>query len=195
LVVLVTFEEAQHVLVDGGCAEIERGMTEEEFSRVERQFGFRFPPDLRTFLAAGLPVSRGWVDWRRIDEAAIRGRLDWPLEGICFDIEHNRFWLQEWGERPSKLEAAFDVARRAVRAAPVLIPICGHRYIPVEPCEEGNPIFSIYQTDIIYYGADLMDYLHNEFGYYFGRAAYAITKTPRRVPFWARLVEENGGVC
>ena len=41
-------------------------------------------------------------------------------------------------------------------------------------------------------GLTLMDYLQNEFRYYFGRAEYAISKTPRRVTFWARLVEENG---
>jgi len=37
-----------------------------------------------------------------------------------------------------------------------------------------------------------MDYLHNEFSYYFGRAGYTITKPARRVPFWSRLAEENG---
>ena len=83
-------------------------------------------------------------------------------------------------------------ARRAVSEAPVLIPICSHRYIPAEPFESGNPVFSVHQTDIIYYGADLMDYLQNEFSYYFGRAGYAICRTPRPVRFWSRLAEENG---
>jgi hypothetical protein len=168
------------------------GLTEDEFLQVERRFGFQFPPDLRTFLSIGLPVSGRWVDWRNVDDAAIRERLEWPIEGICFDIEHNAFWLGEWGARPSDLQEAFEVARRAVAGAPVLIPICSHRFIPAAPPESGNPVFSIYQTDIIYYGADLMDYLQNEFRYYFGRAEFAVAKNPRRIAFWSRLAEENG---
>jgi hypothetical protein len=187
----MVFNEAQSVLAGAGV-QIAGGLTEHEFLRVEQRFGFKFPPDLRAFLAIGLPVSHQWVDWRNADQAAIRKRFDWPLEGICFDIEHNRFWLDEWGERPADLQEAFDVARRAVAEAPVLIPICSHRYIPADPSEPGNPVFSVYQTDIIYYGADLMDYLQNEFSYYFGRTGYAMTKVPRRVRFWSRLAEENG---
>jgi hypothetical protein len=187
----VTFNDAQAVLVTARV-QIAAGLTDEEFLRVERRFGFRFPPDLRSFLAIGLPDSGRWVDWRNADEKAIRERLNWPLEGICFDIEHNQFWLDEWGERPADLQEAFHVARRAVSEAPALIPICSHRYLPADPFEAGNPVFSVHQTDIIYYGADLMDYLQNEFSYYFGRAEYAITKIPRRVRFWSRLAEENG---
>lgn len=187
----MAFHDAQAVLAKAGV-QIAAGLTDDEFLRAERRFGFRFPPDLRAFLAVGLPVSAPWVDWRDADEAAIRERLGWPLDGICFDIEHNTFWLDEWGKRPATLPEAFEVARRAVAEAPVLIPICSHRYIPAEPSEPGNPVFSVHQTDIIYYGADLLDYLHNEFGYYFGRAEYAITKTPRRVRFWSRLADENG---
>ena len=188
----LAFAEAQAVLRTAGVR-IDAGMTEQEFLRVERSFGFRFPPDLRAFLAVGLPVSDSWVDWRDGDEAAIRERLGWPLEGMCFDIEHNAFWLDEWGRRPATLPEAFDVARRAVEDAPVLIPICSHRYMPAEPREAGNPVFSVYQTDIIHYGADLVDYLRNEFSYYFGRGEYAITGTPRHVGFWSRVVEVNGG--
>jgi hypothetical protein len=73
-----------------------------------------------------------------------------------------------------------------------LIPICSHRYIPAAPHEAGNPVFSVHQTDIIYYGADLMDYLQNEFNFYFGRTGYAITGSPKRIPFWSELTEMNG---
>jgi hypothetical protein len=38
-----------------------------------------------------------------------------------------------------------------------------HRMMPDEPREAGNPVFSVHQTDIIYYGFDLLDYLRNEF--------------------------------
>ena len=51
-----------------------------------------------------------------------------------------------------------------VAAAPRLIPIYGHRMMPDEPQEPGNPVFSVHQTDIIHYGFDLADYLRHEFG-------------------------------
>jgi hypothetical protein len=44
-----------------------------------------------------------------------------------------------------------------------MIPVYSHRYLPAEPCEAGNPVFSIYQTDIIHYGYDLADYFAREF--------------------------------
>src|SRR5690242_8649198 len=72
--IAMTLNEAQTVLARAGV-EIAPGLTAEEFLRVERQFGFQFPPDLRAFLAIGLPVSGRWVDWRHADEAAIRVRL------------------------------------------------------------------------------------------------------------------------
>jgi hypothetical protein len=40
--------------------------------------------------------AKSWVNWRDADEASIRERPDWSLEGICFDIEENVFWLDEW---------------------------------------------------------------------------------------------------
>jgi hypothetical protein len=36
--------------------------------------------------------------------------------------------------------------------------------IPDDPHLEGNPVFSVHQADIIYYGHDLEDYLRHEFG-------------------------------
>ena len=109
-----------------------------------------------------------------------------------FDIEHNAFWMPEWGEKPENLAAAFEIARRAVSKAPFLIPICSHRYLPASPLERGNPIFSVHQTDIIYYGADLLDYLQNEFKFYFGRENMQFSKEPRWIDFWSRLEELNG---
>ena len=108
---------------------------------------------------------------------------------MCFDIEHNTFWLEEWGQKPDDLKAAFEVARHVFLQAPTLIPICSHRYIPATPHEAGNPVFSVYQTDIIYYGTDLLDYLQNEFKYYFGRKEYTINGQPREIPFWSMLAE------
>lgn len=139
------------------------GLSDAEVRDIEGRFAFRFPPDLRWFLQQGVPTGDAFPDWRGVEES-IRERLRWPLDGMCFDIEHNGFWLPAWGERPKELEAAFAIAERAVADAPKLIPIYIHRYLPDRPHAAGNPVLSVYQTDIIHYGADLSDYFRREFG-------------------------------
>jgi hypothetical protein len=47
---------------------------------------------------------------------------------------------------------------------PRLVPVFSHRYLPAEPHLSGNPVLSVYQTDIIYYGSNLKRYIAHEFG-------------------------------
>jgi hypothetical protein len=111
-------------------------------------------------------------------------RLRWPSEGICFDIEHSDFWVADWGPRPSNLPAALEIARKQIAAMPRLIPIWGHRYLPNKPFVSGNPVFSVYQTDVIYYGNDLADYFAREFEV--SRPEWAADE-PRKIAFWGAL--------
>lgn len=140
------------------------GLTDTEVADVEARFGFRFPPDLREFLQAALPRGPRFPDWRAGDEGALRAWLESPRHGVLFDVEHNGFWLDAWGARPEDLGEALRVAGEHVDAAPRLIPVYGHRFIPDEPHLPGNPVLSVHQTDIIHYGFDLTDYLRHEFG-------------------------------
>ena len=59
--------------------------------------------------------------------------------------------------------------------------------LPDRPREAGNPVFSVYQTDNIYYGRDLFNYFCNEFSYYFGRAGYVFDDRVRHIDFWSDL--------
>ena len=170
------------VLTDRGIA-FDRGLSEAEAERVERTFGFRFPPDLREFLQAGLPVGGRFPNWRDEDEALLRERLRQPLEGVLFDVEHNGFWLPAWGERPAKVADAQAVVRKLVEAAPILVPVYGHRMMPDRPHEVGNPVFSVHQTDIIYYRVNLRDYLIHEF--LAPRVSFwPISDSVRQIEFW-----------
>jgi len=64
--------------------------------------------------------------------------------------------------------------------------------LPDRPPAPGNPVFSVYQTDIIYYGGDLENYLCNEYHYYFGTPQYvALPSQIRSIEFWSWLVELN----
>ena len=165
------------------------GLTVTEVRRAEEKYGLAFPPDLKEFLMFALPVSGRWPNWRQVDDPVIEGMLAWPYEGICFDIEHNGFWLEDWGPKPAPLPEAFALAQQKLSEAPKLIPICGHRYLPDCPQAAGNPVFSIYQTDIIYYGANLVNYLENEFHYYFQTPEYNLEGSIRPIKFWSRLAE------
>ena len=189
---LMSVKEMHERLHTAGVSS-EPGLTDQEIHGIEERYRFRFPPDLREFLAHALPRFNDleddalprWADWRGNKPGLLQEQLDWPLEGMCFDIENNDFWIEEWGERPEALEDRFDVARRAVEAAPVLIPLCGHRYMPSLPDEAGNPVFSVYQTDIILYGDDLLDYLANEFPVSFPRPGPPV----KRIVFWSALAQ------
>jgi hypothetical protein len=126
----------------------------------------------------------------------LRDWLDLPRDGILFDVEHNGFWLEEWGPRPRTLAEAGYRVNELVAAAPKLIPVYGHRMIPDDPHESGNPVFSVHQTDIIHYGFDLADYLRHGFNLP-GREPWADQVRPIR--FWDidrfQEVRWAGGSC
>ncbi len=165
----------------------EEGLSCEEICQIEVDYAFNFPPDLKELLMFALPVSQQFLNWRSTSRDQIIDRLSSPYEGIFFDIEHNGFWLEAWGIQPSSLFDALQQAKKAVKAAPTLIPIFGHRYIPDYPCKAGNPIFSVHQTDIIYYGTDLFNYVENEFFQHFGRAGHKLEGEIRKIDFWSDL--------
>lgn len=156
------------------------GYSQGELERAQETFGLSFPPDLADLLLDRRPILG--YDWRT-DHSQIRAMLAWPIEGILFDVENNAFWLAEWGSRPTETVARREIVQAAVAAAPTLIPLIGHRFLPSEPNEAGNPVFSVYQTDIIYYGANLEHYFNNEFRGWSASEDGAY----RQIPFWSDL--------
>jgi hypothetical protein len=162
------------------------GYSQSELDAAQERFGLVFPPDLIALLRdRRIPGGHDWTG----DEAPIRRMLEWPREGILFDVEHAGLWWPEWGERPDSEAERAEVVSAVVEAAPRLIPIFGHRYIPEEPHDAGNPVFSVHQSDIILYGTNLANYLDNEFSH---PQRYALTGEVRPIRFWSRAVERNG---
>ncbi|MEU1199863.1 hypothetical protein ABZ446_27060 [Streptomyces sp. NPDC005813] len=164
--------------------EIERGMSERELDGVEARWGFRFAPEHRTLLGAGLPTGgRGWPDWRDGDAEDLAERLVWPVQGVLFDVECNDFWHEDWDPRPADVPDALEVARTYLAEVPMMVPVYSHRYLLADPDRTGTPVLSMYQTDIIHYGVDLIDYFRNEFG-------GPVLTTPdddryAAIPFWS----------
>jgi hypothetical protein len=132
-----------------------------------------------------LPLGDSWPDWRDGSDVDLRSRLDWPVDGVLFDVEKNAFWPSSWGQRPGDIGSAVEVAREHMRSVPKLVPVFSHRYLPAAPCQPRSPVFSVHQTDTIYYGSDLEDYLLNEFG---GQGR-TIERKPSHIAFWSELAE------
>lgn len=170
--------------LDAAGIPVDLGLSEEELTGVEQRFGFAFAPVHRRFLAQALPLGPGWVDWRRHPMHAIQDRLDWPEEGLIFDVLNSDFWPRSWGTRPPDDRQAVLTARAQIRYLPTLVPIYSHRYLPAAPTIEPTPVFSVSQSDVIVYGADLADYLAHEF-----HLPRQPDQEPAHVPFWSELAD------
>jgi hypothetical protein len=110
-----------------------------------------------------LKEGPSFYDWMHGADC-IRDALEQVVEGLVFDVEENNLWPESWGKKPDTVEEREQRVCSLVAAAPRLIPVFEHRFLLAEPCEAGNPVFSIMQSDIIVYGADLHDYFLIESG-------------------------------
>jgi hypothetical protein len=174
----------------------EPGLNEEELGKIESGFHFIFPDDLRLFLQNGLPVSKSFVNWRLglVSETIaenIHSRLNWPLEGMIFDIVNNDFWFDQWGDKPDNLQGRIDLAKKFYLTYPQLIPIYTHRFIPSRPHQAGNPVFSVHQMDVIYYGYDLASYFSKEFHIELPTDIEVLTEPNVEIEFWSYWTAYN----
>jgi hypothetical protein len=173
-----------------GYVELHSPLTQAEITRAQNAFGFEFADDHRAFLATGLPVGDGWPNWRHGTADQLQAALNSPVLGVLFDVEHNAFWDQRWGECPADARARLRLAQHRLAQVPQLVPIYGHRYLPGGRGTFGHPVLSIHQTDIICYGTDLVDYMYQEFdaGTGFERSDPRWQPRPT-VAFWSELID------
>jgi hypothetical protein len=171
--------------LDAAGVWLDPGLTDDEVADVERRFGFTFCADHRAMLSLAVPIGDGWPDWLDEDESFVRDRLAWPVDGVVVDVLEGDFWPASWGHRPA--DGCEAVARDRLAAVPTMVPVYAHRYLPSGPAAPGTPVFSIYQTDVIHYGADLADYLAREFLHRTSPVPPADASL--RVPFWSDLVD------
>ncbi|HEV2654242.1 MAG TPA: hypothetical protein VGT82_04760 [Ktedonobacteraceae bacterium] len=160
-------------------------LTDEEINTVEEQWYLRFPADYRLFykmlhstdrpgfVPSGdelddeypWPYTGLFYNWQK-NPTGIQQAYEHILGGFAFDAIYNneRFWHPEWGEKPLTEEEAHERLKPILDAAPRLIPLADHAYLLAEPCQAGNPVLSIWQSDIIVSAPDLRTYLLGSFG-------------------------------
>ncbi|CAM6105323.1 unnamed protein product [Calypogeia fissa] len=141
---------------------IEKGLSDEEFARVEASYGFTFPPDLRAILHEGLPVGDGFPNWRHGSSQQLQMRLDLPTSGLLYEVARSNMWWKQWGPRPVDIEQAVRLARAALRKVPLLVPVYSHCYIPSSPNLAGNPVFFVYLKDVFISGIDIADFFQRD---------------------------------
>jgi hypothetical protein len=168
------------------------GLSTSETEQLATTFGIVFPPDLLLLLQVALPVSPGFTPWRDALHSPagaqeLQARLTAPLEGLLFDVQLNGFWLPEWGPRPAEAVAREQLVRHQYAHYPRLLSLYSHRYLPALPLLAGNPVFSVYQTDIIYYGYDLAHYLAAEFKFALPTSFRPLTAPQNQIVFWDAL--------
>ena len=166
------------------------GMTQNEILECEDFYSIKFPMPVKEMYSIALPVSKGFYNWKDYSEKSIernKAAVSQPLEGILFDIENNDFWYDKWGKKPDTISEAKRVCIEEFQKVPKLFPVYGHRYMPLVEGKTNLPVYSVYQTDIIYYGEDLISYLKIEFGY----KPHKSTKLSNilHVDFWDDIVD------
>lgn len=130
------------------------GLSDAEFARIEAEFAFAFPPDLRAVLSLGLPYGPGFPDWR--SRSRIRASIDIPIAAVSLQISRGAFWPRSCSDRD------LPAARSALRRAPLLIPLFDRCYIPCRPSLAGNPIFFVDETRVLCYGFDIPDFFRRD---------------------------------
>lgn len=137
-----------------------------------------------------------YYDWRK-DDDEITYRLNWPSEGLFFDVIENDLWPDSWGKRPKKPEKLHKKFSKIVAKAPTLIPIIGHRFLLTNSLDAGNPVLSVWGSDIICYGSNLRNFLLMEFCGILGLDNEEVSadideSIPREqieaIPFWGELM-------
>jgi hypothetical protein len=160
-----------------------QGLKDSEIDEIEEKYQIKFTPDHREFLKILHTIDRKErIEYEAIDEQSepeigefpffynwktdneeIEYRFDWTRRTILQDIlGQNQVWLKSWGKRPSSNEEREAIFNEWLKQAPKLLPLTGHRFIVSEPLVKGNPVLSVYGSDIIVYGWNLRHYLLNE---------------------------------
>ncbi|XP_002531995.2 uncharacterized protein LOC8275941 [Ricinus communis] len=189
------------------------GLTDQEFTSIESNFHFSFPPDLRSILQEGLPVGPLFPNWRSSSPQQLQLLLNLPFLNLSKNITHNNFWVDSWGYRPDDSQQMLATSKRLFTKAPVLVPIYGNCYIPSSPNTAGNPVFYVDDCSVRVLNFDLArffqeaelfktgtgrvnnfnwrrNYHHSYNKVSINAPAWAATKA-RKVEFWTEVAERG----
>lgn len=158
-------------MVDNGV-KFDKGLKFEEIELIEHKFNLKFPEEWKNFYSKVIPISEGFYDWRDSSQKNIeyiKKKIEEPYVNIM-ECTENIYW---------------DIMKEKIQKAPVLIPIFSHRYL-TSCFEIANPVLSICDQDVIYYGASLEEYFAIEFGD--KKLKDMDCSKLKAIPFWDEII-------
>ena len=102
------YEESIELLKRQGV-EFETGLTVEEIAKIEDIYILKFPKSLKEFLMMALPISKGFFNWRNLDQdnvMFIKKIINRPTEDVD-ELAEEVCWCDDWGNEP---ENEIDIA-------------------------------------------------------------------------------------
>ncbi len=144
----------------------DKGLTEEDIEELEILCNFKFPNEIKEFLKFAVPIGDLFYNYNDLSKKNINRINDFQKnieDAFLFDIEHNNF-LEMFRKRfQSKNDNELqNEILKYLHSSSKLIPLYGHRCFISGM--NNSPIISFQQpSDSIFYGANLEEYLNNEF--------------------------------
>jgi hypothetical protein len=170
---------------------VRAGYSQSEIEDIQNRWNLRFPPDLVDLMRQRRPLLGDGFDWLKATPEEIQRKLDWPYEGFLFDVRYNDLWWPEWGPKPISGAEQAATLSEVIAKAPKLIPLDSHRYLPEMPFESGNPVFSVWQSDVVYYGENLADWIVCEEKRWGAGRPVDPENPAKEIPFWSKAVRRN----
>lgn len=93
------YEESIKLLKRQGV-EFETGLTIEEIAKIEDIYTIKFPKSLKEFLMMTLPISKGFFNWRNLDQdnvMLIKKIINRPTEDV-YELAEEVYWCDDWGK-------------------------------------------------------------------------------------------------
>lgn len=133
------------------------GISKAEIAQFEQVIGLKFPEIYRDYLAVmngtDKPAKNIFAGRKDLEPTYAPSFYSYPRD---LEVIKNRIsWIYE----------EFGVNEESVRTKniPHIMPIYGHRFLVLDNCPT-NPVLSMWRTDVIIYGDDLVAYLAKEIG-------------------------------
>lgn len=168
----------------------EQGLTQSEIKKIESEYSLKLPQDFIDFYTHVVLIGDLFYNWRDFSKENISKNKEkmtkYIEQGITFDIENNNFWYKKWGRKPLDKHQQLAVFFKEFAHIPKLIPIYGHRFMPTTIANNAElPIISVSQTDVIYYGHNILDFLERQF---LEKDPMNVEQAYETIPFWTDLI-------
>src|SRR5262245_21648212 len=105
------------------------GLSSAEIASIEAQLGFQLPADFVYLFQHLRDPGRVFLPWSNFKKQSYDDSIRWVLQGIEFDIDHNKFWMDQVGETTSYVvrgarrceERFWDVAEAPTNPRPQIL--------------------------------------------------------------------------